>query len=141
MGMTIVQKGQYSKCPKCKKFIKSTFIIRHIKLHDKAIEKVTCPEKSCEMTFARINNLFRHLKTIHKSKEPFMCKYAKCHKRFTKSKSLTTHLAKHRAEKRREKEEKLAQLEEEQEINGRFICEFPGCNKSYGKKHHLKGMN
>ena len=66
MGMTIVQKGQYSKCPKCKKFIKSTFIIRHIKLHDKAVEKVTCPEKLCEMTFARINNLFRHLKSIHK---------------------------------------------------------------------------
>ena len=38
-GMTIVQKGQYSKCPKCKKFIKSTFIIRHIKLHDAKVDK------------------------------------------------------------------------------------------------------
>ena len=27
-GLEIVQKGQYSKCPKCEKFIKSTFIIR-----------------------------------------------------------------------------------------------------------------
>ena len=143
MGMTILQKGQYSKCPKCKKFIKSTFIIRHIKLHDKAVEKVTCPEMSCDMTFARINNLFRHLKSIHKSKEPFMCKYANCQKRFSKSNSLTSHLAQHRAEKRREKEEKQAELDDiaEQEndaVNGRFICEFPGCEKSYGKKHHLK---
>ena len=39
-GMTIVQKGQYSKCPKCKKFIKSTFIIRHIKLHDAKEDKI-----------------------------------------------------------------------------------------------------
>ena len=140
MGMTIVQKGQYSKCPKCKKFIKSTFIIRHIKLHDKAVEKVTCPEKSCGMTFARVNNLFRHLKTIHKSKEPFMCKHANCQKRFSKSKSLTSHLAKHRAQKRLEREEKEAKEEElEQETNGgRYACEFPGCDKSYGKKHHLK---
>ena len=140
MGMTILQKGQYSKCPKCKKFIKSTFIIRHIKLHDKAVEKVTCPEKSCDMTFARINNLFRHLKSIHKSKEPFMCKYANCQKRFSKSKSLTSHLAQHRAEKRREKEEKQAELDdlEQEAVYGRFICEFPGCEKSYGKKHHLK---
>ena len=27
-GLEIVQKGQYSKCPRCEKFIKSTFIIR-----------------------------------------------------------------------------------------------------------------
>ena len=67
-----------------------------------------------------------------------MCKSANCHKRFNKSKSLTSHLAQHRAEKRWEKEEKQAKIEEEQELNGRFICEFPGCDKSYGKKHHLK---
>lgn len=133
-GMTIVQKGQYSKCPKCKKFIKSTFIIRHIKLHDANPEKVKCPD-GCDLTFARINNMFRHLKKVHKSKEPYVCKHADCGKRFAKSKSLASHLAVHRAEKRKAKEK--AEEEEEAE-EGRYACEFPGCDKSYGKKHHLK---
>ena len=98
-GMTIVQKGGYSKCPKCQKFIKSTFIIRHIKLHDAKEEKTTCPHENCNITFAKINNMFRHLRNVHKSKEPFVCKH--CGKRFAKSKALASHLALHRAEKRK----------------------------------------
>jgi hypothetical protein len=31
-GLEIVQKGQYSKCPRCEKFIKSTFIIRFLEV-------------------------------------------------------------------------------------------------------------
>lgn len=135
-GMTIVQKGQYSKCPKCQKFIKSTFIIRHIKLHDAKHEKVNCPD-GCEMTFAKINNMFRHLKNVHKSKEPYVCKH--CGKRFAKSKTLTSHLAKHRAEKRKAEADAEEASDEENESNKKtFACEFPGCGKSYGKKHHLK---
>ena len=98
-GMTIVQKGGYSKCPKCQKFIKSTFIIRHIKLHDAKEEKTVCPHENCNITFAKINNMFRHLRNVHKSKEPFVCKH--CGKRFAKSKALASHLALHRAEKRK----------------------------------------
>ena len=98
-GMTIVQKGGYSKCPKCQKFIKSTFIIRHIKLHDAKEEKTVCPHENCGITFAKINNMFRHLRNVHKSKEPFVCKH--CGKRFAKSKALASHLALHRAEKRK----------------------------------------
>ena len=120
-GLKIVQKGQYSKCPRCEKFIKSTFIIRHIKLHDAKEDKVTCPD-GCELTFAKINNMFRHLKNVHKSKEPFVCKH--CGKRFAKSKTLTGHLAKHRAEKRRAQESEEEALENSG--NGRFVCEFPG---------------
>jgi uncharacterized Zn-finger protein len=86
------------------------------------------------MTFAKINNMFRHLKNVHKSKEPFVCKH--CGKRFAKSKILTTHLAKHRADKRRAQESAEEALENSG--NGRFTCEFPGCDKSYGKKHHLR---
>ena len=98
-GMTIVQKGGYSKCPRCQKFIKSTFIIRHIKLHDAKEEKTVCPHENCNITFAKINNMFRHLRNVHKSKEPFVCKH--CGKRFAKSKALASHLALHRAEKRK----------------------------------------
>ena len=96
-------------------------IDRHIKLHDAKEEKVTCPD-GCELTFAKINNLFRHLKNVHKSKEPFVCKH--CGKRFAKSKNLTGHLAKHRAEKRRAQESAEEALENSG--NGRFSCEFPG---------------
>ena len=129
-GMTIIQKGQYSKCPRCLKFIKSTFIIRHIKLHDSKPEKATCPE-NCGLSFAKINNMFRHLKNVHKSKEPFVCKY--CSQRFSKSKMLTQHLAKHRAEKRSRNLDA-----DSDEDSKKFVCEFPDCGKSYGKKHHLK---
>ena len=132
-GMTIVQKGSYSKCPKCKKFIKSTFILRHIKLHDAKVEKFTCPEH-CSVTFAKINNMFRHLKNVHKSKEPFVCKH--CGTRFTKSKPLAKHLAWHRAQKRQAQEDLLDQ-DDPNDLD-RYTCEFPGCQKSYGKKHHLK---
>ncbi len=46
-GMTIETVGNYSRCPRCDKNIKSTFIIRHIKLHDAPAEKYDCPEKDC----------------------------------------------------------------------------------------------
>ena len=42
-GVEIETKGNYSKCPKCDKKIKSTFILRHIKLHDLPVEKFRCP--------------------------------------------------------------------------------------------------
>ena len=117
-GMTIVQKGGYSKCPKCQKFIKSTFIIRHIKLHDAKEEKTVCPHENCNITFAKINNMFRHLRNVHKSKEPFVCKH--CGKRFAKSKALASHLALHRAEKRK--------------LQVRIVFE------NYFKKSHSKNM-
>ncbi len=44
-GVEIVSKGNYSKCPRCHKNIKSTFILRHIKLHDLPVEKFPCPGK------------------------------------------------------------------------------------------------
>ena len=135
-GMTIVQKGQYSKCPKCKKFIKSTFIIRHIKLHDAKEDKTVCPHEDCNITFAKINNMFRHLRNVHKSKEPFVCKH--CGKRFAKSKSLASHLALHRAEKRKLQEDSDNENDNSEQNETRYTCEFPGCHKSYGKKHHLK---
>ena len=51
-GMTIETIGDYSKCPKCLKNIKSTFIIRHIKLHDVTPEHYICPEKKCSLKSA-----------------------------------------------------------------------------------------
>ena len=42
-GEEIVSKGNYSKCPRCLKNIKSTFILRHIKLHDLPVERYPCP--------------------------------------------------------------------------------------------------
>ena len=39
-GMKIESKGQYSICPVCNKKIKSTFIFRHIKLHNQPSNKV-----------------------------------------------------------------------------------------------------
>ena len=66
--------GDYSKCPKCEKNIKSTFIIRHIKvyshiwniflplflikllflqLHDLPSHEMKCPYESCATSFTR----------------------------------------------------------------------------------------
>ena len=45
--------GDYSKCPKCEKNIKSTFIIRHIKLHDQPSLSMKCPYQDCATSFTR----------------------------------------------------------------------------------------
>jgi hypothetical protein len=45
-GVEIETRGNYSKCPRCLKEIKSTFILRHIKLHDQPVEKFPCPGES-----------------------------------------------------------------------------------------------
>ena len=135
-GMKIESKGQYSICPVCNKKIKSTFIFRHIKLHNQPTQKYPCPEKRCDLVVNRINNLFRHLKVVHASKKPYLCKYDGCQERFAKSGTLRSHLAIHRAETRKLQAEKDVSNEEE---NARkFMCEFPGCGKEYGKRHHLK---
>ena len=46
--------GDYSKCPKCEKNIKSTFIIRHIKLHDQPSLSMKCPHQDCATSFTRL---------------------------------------------------------------------------------------
>ena len=135
-GMKIESKGQYSICPVCNKKIKSTFIFRHIKLHNQPSQKYPCPEKRCELVVNRINNLFRHLKVVHASKRPYLCKYEGCKERFSKSATLRTHLAVHRAETKKLQAEKDTPNEEEG--LKKFTCEFPGCGKEYGKRHHLK---
>ena len=135
-GLKIESKGQYSICPVCNKKIKSTFIFRHIKLHNQPTQKYPCPEKRCELVVNRINNLFRHLKVVHASKKPYLCKYDGCKERFAKSSTLRSHLAVHRAEARKLQAEK--DVSNEEENAKKFICEFPGCGKEYGKRHHLK---
>ena len=52
-GLKIETYGDYSKCPKCEKNIKSTFIIRHIKLHDQPITTMKCPYQDCSTSFTR----------------------------------------------------------------------------------------
>ena len=103
-GMKIETVGNYSKCPKCDKNIKSTFIIRHIKLHDFPNEKFSCPEKGCNLKVNRINNLFRHLREIHKSKKPYVCRKRDCGARFAKAQLLKSHNSVHRAERRKKAE-------------------------------------
>ncbi len=140
-GITIETSGNYSKCPKCLKSIKSTFIIRHIKLHDVPSEKFTCPEAGCSLQVNRINNLFRHLREIHKSKRPYMCKRRDCGARFSRAAQLKAHSARHRAEEQQERRLRRSEGgadrgdDEEQKT---YACEFPGCGKEYRKRHHLK---
>ena len=52
-GYRVETYGDYSKCPKCEKNIKSTFIIRHIKLHDLPSNVMKCPYESCATSFTR----------------------------------------------------------------------------------------
>ena len=61
-GFKVETYGDYSKCPKCLKNIKSTFIIRHIKLHDLPTHTMNCPYSDCTTSFTRSNNMYRHLK-------------------------------------------------------------------------------
>ena len=51
--MKVETYGDYSKCPKCEKNIKSTFIIRHIKLHDQPSLSMKCPYQDCATSFTR----------------------------------------------------------------------------------------
>ena len=112
-GLRIESRGNYSRCPKCKKDIKSTFIIRHIKLHDVPTEKYECPERRCGLQVNRINNLFRHLKVVHKSSNPYICKY--CKKRYARADELRTHFAGHKAEReRRRRAEKVDRVDEDE---------------------------
>jgi hypothetical protein len=99
--MKIETVGNYSKCPRCFKNIKSTFIIRHIKLHDMPPEKFDCPEKNCGLQVNRINNLFRHLREIHKSRKPYLCRKKDCKARFAKPQQLKAHNIVHRAENKK----------------------------------------
>ena len=52
-GHKVETYGDYSKCPKCEKNIKSTFIIRHIKLHDQPSTTMNCPYQDCSTSFTR----------------------------------------------------------------------------------------
>lgn len=52
-GLKVETYGDYSKCPKCEKNIKSTFIIRHIKLHDQPSTTMNCPYQDCSTSFTR----------------------------------------------------------------------------------------
>ena len=131
-GHKVETYGDYSKCPKCEKNIKSTFIIRHIKLHDLPSHVMNCPHEGCTTTFTRSNNMYRHLKVVHDDPEPYICVYKSCKERFESSKALREHVnSSHRRGVRKE-------IEQMEASNLRFKCEFPGCEREYGKKQHLK---
>ena len=131
-GHKVETYGDYSKCPKCEKNIKSTFIIRHIKLHDLPTHVMNCPYEDCKTSFTRSNNMYRHLKVVHDDAQPYICVYKNCTERYDSSKSLREHVNKaHRKGAKRE-------LEQMEASNLRFKCEFPGCEREYGKKQHLK---
>ena len=131
-GHKVETYGDYSKCPKCEKNIKSTFIIRHIKLHDLPSHVMNCPHQDCSTTFTRSNNMYRHLKVVHDDEEPYICVYKSCKERFASSKALREHVnSSHRRGVRKE-------IEQMEASNLRFKCEFPGCEREYGKKQHLK---
>jgi len=131
-GMQIETFGDYSKCPKCEKHIKSTFIIRHIKLHDTPTRVFKCPHKPCPTTFTRTNNMYRHMKIVHEDPTPYICVYKNCTQAFKDSKSLREHTSTdHKKVVRRE-------LEELDSSDLKFKCDFPGCGREYGKRQHLK---
>ena len=91
-GFKVETYGDYSKCPKCLKNIKSTFIIRHIKLHDLPSISMNCPHDGCTTSFTRSNNMYRHLKVVHDDPEPYICVYKSCTQRFDSSKNLREHV-------------------------------------------------
>ena len=138
-GMKFESKGNYSQCPVCFKEIKSTFIFRHIRLHDEPAGPFSCPYKKCKLQSTRINNLFRHLKVVHKSKTPYICKHQGCTQAFAKSKQLTSHLFQHRSKKKNPKAgQEDSDSNNDKESTKKYACEFPDCGKVYGKRHHLK---
>merc|ERR1719499_1147587 len=91
-GHKVETYGDYSKCPKCEKNIKSTFIIRHIKLHDLPSHEMKCPYESCATSFTRSNNMYRHLKVVHDDDNPYICVHKSCKERFESSKALREHV-------------------------------------------------
>jgi len=131
-GIKIETFGDYSKCPTCEKHIKSTFIIRHIKLHDVPVRILKCPHQPCKTSFTRTNNMYRHMKIVHGDPEPYLCVYKNCELKFKESKKLRAHVGEvHKTETRKE-------LEEIETSETKYKCEFPDCNREYGKRQHLK---
>ena len=131
-GYKVKTYGDYSKCPKCEKNIKSTFIIQHIKLHDLPTIVMKCPYEECTTSFTRRNNIYKHLKVIHNDDCPYICVYKNCSNRYSSSKQLRKHVnITHREEAKKE-------LEQIEASNLKYKCDFPGCEREYGKKHLLK---
>ena len=89
-----------------------------------------CPFEECTTSFTRSNNLYRHLKDVHDDDCPYICVYKNCSDRYSSSKQLREHVNKsHRKGVRKE-------LEQMEASNLRY--KFPGCEREYGKKQHLK---
>ena len=79
--------------------------------------------------------MYRHLKVVHDDEQPYICVYKNCTERYESSKNLRDHVNKaHRKGVKRE-------LEQMEASNLRFKCEFPGCEREYGKKQHLDDKN
>ena len=79
--------GDYSKCPKCEKNIKSTFIIRHIKLHDQPSLSMKCPYQDCATSFTRsVQYSIVQYSIVQYS--IVQCPYQDCATSFTRSAAL-----------------------------------------------------
>merc|ERR1719189_1810921 len=76
--------------------------------------------------------MYRHLKVVHDDDNPYICVYKNCSGRFESSKMLREHVNRvHRKGRNHE-------IDDLEGSNMRYQCEFPGCEREYGKKQHLK---
>lgn len=89
---------------------------RHIIIHSKDRPYI-CSFPNCSRSFKRPDALKNHLQT-HSQDFSFACTVKGCNAQFHKRTSLQYHLLKHNSEK--------------------FLCDFPGCQKSFLTYKHLK---
>ncbi len=89
---------------------------RHVIIHSKDRPHI-CNFPNCNRSFKRPDALKNHLQT-HNEDFSFVCTVKGCNAQFHKKAALQYHLLKHNSEK--------------------FLCDFPGCQKSFLTYKHLK---
>jgi len=111
--------GNQYPCPEAecsKTYSYKSALQRHQKIFHMKEKPFNCKIDNCTKEFALQHHLKRHIKQVHSDEKPYQCHY--CDKFFKDPYNLKVHERIHTGEKP-------------------FLCNFPGCGKSFNQKGAL----